>query len=168
MAVKSLIETVTVGAGGAASIEFTAIPQDGSDLQLLFSLRNGTATNFSAFVKVNGSSTGYPNKVLYGSGSTVGTYSNATTDGWESVHAGNDMTANTFGNGSAYLSNYTSSAYKSGSVDSVGENNASNAYQMLTAGSWSDTSPITQVSLVMVVGNLAEYSTASLYKIKYD
>jgi len=28
-----LVETVTVGAGGASSIEFTSIPQDGTDLQ---------------------------------------------------------------------------------------------------------------------------------------
>ena len=55
MAVKSLIETVTVGSGGAASIEWTAINQDGQDLVIVLSSRNGEAvTNVSSTIQING------------------------------------------------------------------------------------------------------------------
>ena len=75
-------------------------------------------------------------------------------------------TASTFGNLQIYIPNYAGSNQKSYSIDSVGENNATDAYQVLSAGKYNQTTAITQVSLRIASSNLAQYSTAYLYGIK--
>jgi hypothetical protein len=45
-ATYKLIETVTVGSGGAANIEFTSIPQTYTDLKLVISGKNDKCCNF--------------------------------------------------------------------------------------------------------------------------
>jgi hypothetical protein len=166
MAVKSLIETVTVGAGGAASIEFTAIPQDGVDLVLLLSLRTSASNTYRALnFDFNGVFTGYSSLVLQGDGSNATSFTNF--DFWGRVPGGN-ATADTFANNSVFIANYASSNSKSWSVDSVTENNSSSAVASLVAGLWDNTSAITSISMNAAGQDLAQYSTASLYKIKYD
>lgn len=164
-----LVETITVGAGGAASIEFTGIPQDADDLLCVFALRNGSASSFSSVIRLNSdtSTSSYSQRRLYGSGSGVASDS-ATTLGFFGATgvASNASTANTFGNGQLYIPNYTGSTTKSVSFETVTENNATEAYQFLVAGLYNQTSAITAVSFTVASGNLAANSTASLYKIK--
>ena len=170
MAVKSLIETVTVGAGGAASIEFTAIPQDGSDLVLSLSSR-ADSTSSLGLIKINGvasgGSSGYTAKFLTGNGGSA-------FSGGDSVYARawfpnrSDSTANTFSNGNIYFSNYAATGAKTWSSDSVEETNSGLPYAAIIAGSFSATSAITSLSVLHETGNFVQYSTASLYKIKYD
>ena len=171
MAVKSLIETVTVGAGGAASIEFTDIPQDGSDLVLVWSVRTVDNITQSIMRLVLNGDTGsnYAWVRLWGTGSTVSSSSGAAqTTILNGYAVGDDATANTFGNSSVYISNYSSSGTKSVSNESVTENNASTAYQFLGAGSYSGGAVTSLLIRENSSTNLAQYSTASLYKIKYD
>ena len=161
-----LIETIEVGAGGAASIEFTSIPQDGVDLLLVLSLRATDAVGpVESYILINNSTAGYAGRNLRGSGSAASSGSTATNKmqaGYAPVPAGN-QTANTFSNESVYFGNYASSVAKSASTDAVGENNAATAYQSISANSWSGTDPIT--ALKIYYSTWAEYSTASLYKI---
>jgi hypothetical protein len=159
----TLIETITVGSGGAASIEFTGIPQDGKDLQVLVS---GRASQTIFRMTLN-SDTGsnYNQVIIRGNGSTVSTDSYAfgfLLIGEQSTSA---YTADTFGNGCIYISNYTSAVAKSISADSVSENNSTTANQLLVAGSYSGTSAITSLQLVQSSGSFLEHSTASLYSI---
>lgn len=169
MAVKSLIETVTVGAGGASSIEFTAIPQDGSDLVCVISARSSVASRYLKVSLNNDTGSNYSRKELYGSGSGVSSFSSTTLTGALGIENRSDQTANTFGNTSIYISNYTSSSAKSISVDGVNENNAAGADAIIGAYSYSGTSPIADIDIVCNSGGiLQQYSTASLYKIKYD
>ena len=166
MAVKSLIETVTVGAGGAASIEWTGIAGTGQDLLVVFSLRC-TTSNATGSLTINGSDADRSWVILYGTGNGSGT--NAyTSSNISAMQVENADTANTFSNGQLYISNYASSANKSMSVDSVTENNGTVAQSVLQAISWAQTAAITSLKLNARSGNLAEFSTASLYKIKYD
>jgi hypothetical protein len=166
-----LIETVTVGSGGVSSIEFTGIPQDGVSLQVLFSLRSDVAgANVSFQTRINNSASAiYSEKRLAGSGSS--SFSTEVSGGtWFTtsfVNPGSTATANTFSNGSIYISNYLSSATKSVSFDAVGENNATAAYQVLSAGLWNSTATVTSLQLIGG-GNFVQYSTASLYKITAD
>lgn len=161
-----LIETITVGSGGAASIEFTSIPQDGVDLVLVLSVRqNDAGSDFGGSVrlKLNESATGYYNKELKGNGSSVFTSTDTnTTRMYFGMTPGALQTANTFSNGSFYFSNYTSSQPKSVSIDYVGENNASTAQQGIIAALWDNSSAITEIQLEASF-NLAQYTTASLY-----
>jgi hypothetical protein len=159
-----LIETIEVGSGGAASIEFTGIPQDGVDLVLAFSIRNSsTATNIG--MSVNGSTSSFTGRRLEGSGSA--TFSGTSTDNYVLINGmtPSGYTANTFSSGQILFSNYQSATGKSFSVDSVQENNATLSYQTIIAGLWNNTAAITSVGLI---GTFAQYSTASLYKITAD
>ena len=163
------IATVTVGSGGAATIDFTSIPSTYTDLVLKFSLRTiNTSSNYlSAFVTFNGSSTGYSQRMAYGTGSSALSASGSGSYiDWSAYGSTTAATASTFGNGEIYIPNYAGSANKSTSADSVSENNATNSIVALTAGLWSNTAAINQITLTGNSGNLAQYSSATLYGIK--
>jgi len=160
------IATVTVGAGGASTIEFTSIPNTYTDLLLKLCARgtsNAGAAGNVGYLKPNGSTSNLTRRILYGTGSAVG--SDTGTD-WAYYVTPSDHTASTFGNTEIYIPNYTSSNNKSASFDSVSENNGTTAYAMLSAGLWSNTSVISSLTLSLAAGNFAQYSTATLYGIK--
>lgn len=153
-----LIETIEVGAGGAASIEFTSIPQDGVDLLLLVSDRTSAT---GGFLTINGSAISAFSAVYLqgnGSGSSSSTATNALVIGGFTSY-----TANTFGSGQVYVSNYTSTTNKSISIEGVSENNATSSLQRITAASYSTSSAVTSIGLTNAT--FSQYSTASLYKI---
>jgi len=166
----SLVSTVTVGSGGAASIEFTGIAGTGKDLLVLLSGRGvEAATLTDYYLELNGvTAANYNSRLLYGSGSSAasttstGYINGAIRAGW--VPSSN-ATASTFGNDLIYISNYTSTTNKSISTDSVTENNATVSNQNLTAGSFTSSSAITSVKLYVAGVNFAQHSTASLYII---
>ena len=160
------IQTVTVGSGGASTIDFTSIPQTYTDLQILVSVRNdGAANSRNLYYKINGSSTSYSNKVLSGNGSAASSFTDTVA-----MYAGDfpaaNSTASVFGNAQIYIPNYVSANYKSASSDGVSENNGTEAYQRLSASLWSNTSAITSISIYANAGNFVQYSTATLYGIK--
>lgn len=157
-----LIETIEVGAGGAASIEFTSIPQDGVDLLILFSIRSDYAGEIGfGRVRVNG--TDGNDIFLRGTGSAA---SSGTSTSLSANFNANTATSNTFGNGQIYISNYTASGVaKSISVNIVSENNATLARQEITAGTTTSTDAVTSLLIEDFGDTLMQYSTASLYKI---
>jgi hypothetical protein len=75
-------------------------------------------------------------------------------------------TANTFGNGEAYIPNYTGSALKSFSTDSVAETNATATKMAMCAALWNSTAAITSILIRSYAGNnLVQYSTFYLYGV---
>lgn len=159
------ISTVTVGSGGASTIEFNNIPQIYTDLQVSFSCRTTQTANWTViYLRPNGSSSNGSTRQLYGTGS--GTGSETDTVIYAGSGQGTDTTSNTFSNGSIYIPNYTSSNNKSISSDSVTENNATAALARFVAGLWSNTSPITSLTLVPSSGSFVQYSSATLYGIR--
>ena len=161
------IASVTVGSGGASSIDFTSIPSTYTDLCVKFSLRFDLpfdAANIN--IRFNSNASGYSTRRLKGTGSAA--ISDSTSGAASMVFnygAGDTLTANTFGNGELYIPNYAGSSNKSVSSDAVTENNATAAYAVLQAGLWSNTAAITSISL-LCDGNWKQYSTATLYGIK--
>ena len=165
MATYQLISSVTVGSGGASSIDFTSIPATYTDLVVKFSLRGTTSANYTALkITFNGSTTSYTGRQLYGDGS--GAVSNNFSDAWAGYISAATGTANTFANTELYVPNYAGSSNKSSSVDYVQENNTTTAISGLWARLWSNTAAITQITATPEVGNFAQYSTAYLYGIK--
>ena len=167
MPVMIPISTVTVGSGGASSIDFTSIPQTYTDLVIKTSARN-TSTSTTMYLEFNGSGgTAYSVRLLYGDGSVAGSVSSSSRANIKNDGAAVDSgyTANTFASGEFYIPNYTSSNYKSVNMEGVPENNAATTYMALTAGLWSSTSAITSIKLTLYAGNFAQYSTATLYGI---
>ena len=164
-----LIETVEVGSGGAASIEFTSIPQDGVDLLLVVSASNTTTSETSHKILLNGDTASDSNisgRILRGTGSSVAS-NNYSGIPFAVAYAGTGST-NNYGNSQIYFPNYTSSASKSISTDSVNENNATAANSQIGAWVYAPTSAITAIELQVYSGAFTQYSTASLYKITAD
>lgn len=175
----TLIQTITAGAGGASSLDFTGIPNTFTDLMVVTSLRdnagNPDSGSYESYFKIafNGSATSFSNRYLRGNGSAVNSYAN----GWEfyptpnavGAISGSGATANTFGNSSIYIPNYAGATNKSWSADSVGETNGTIASQTIMAGLWSNTSAIASISLTPGFGSaFVQGSTASLYGVKKD
>jgi len=159
-----LIESKTLGTA-AASIEFTSIPQDGTDLVLLWAGRSSIDT-IEWYLQFNGdTASNYTVRNLRGSGSAVitagGTYGGLLFNGLNA----SSQTANTFGNVQVYIPNYTGSTQKSVSGDEVEESNSNPAFQNIVAGRWTGTAAITSLTITNAGGNFVTGSTASLYKI---
>ena len=169
MATYNLIQTVTVGAGGAASIAFTSIPQTYTDLQLLVSARSNRATEIrdEIHVRFNSNTSGYSVRTLRGDGSAVvsntGSVSTALT---RMDMPASGATANIFGFMNMYIPNYTTANQKAVSMDVTMENSAVTSYLYMIAGLWANTAAITSITMTFEIGPLfLQYSSASLYGI---
>jgi hypothetical protein len=166
MATYTLIQAVTLGSGGAATISFTSIPQTYTDLLYKISARMSVDTA-SVFLRYNGTTTNGSSIFLVGDGSSVSTGSDGSNQ-YGPVHGAvnSTKTANTFGNAEIYIPNYTTSNYKSSSTDGVTENNGASTTMAMGANLYSNTAAITSIELVSAAGgNFVEYSTAYLYGI---
>jgi hypothetical protein len=158
------IQTVTVGSGGAASIDFTSIPQTFTDLKLVTSARHTEASvSNDVLITINSSTSNFTARRVYGSGSATGSDTTARVVG---VTVGASATASVFGNNEAYFPNYTSANFKAFSTDATGENNATLNFSFLIGNLWSSTSAITSITLTANGGNFVQYTTATLYGIK--
>ena len=166
------IASVTVGAGGASSIDFTSIPSTYTDLVVKLSGRtayNNIAGSISAYVRFNGDTgSNYSGRRVIGTGSSATSDNSSTTSFISTFLDITAYTANTFGNAEYYIPNYAGSNRKSISVDGVTEHNATLSYAALVAGLWTGTAAITSISIFPepTTGNFVQYSTAVLYGIK--
>lgn len=162
------IATITVGSGGANSIEFTSIPQTYTDLNIKMSPRaTGSALNWNYKITFNGASSGYSSKIMFGDGSTVTAFAGAASYFDGIYMSGANATANSFGTADLYLPNYTGSNNKSIFTESGATSNNSNALGSLQAGLFSSSSAITSIKIqAEPTSDLAQYSTATLYGIK--
>lgn len=165
-----LIQSATVGSGGAADITFNTIPGTYTDLVIKGSFRTNRTASLAEniLLQFNGSATSYSTRYIEGAGSGTPASGTGSTSSVISGYGDTDLnTANTFGNYEIYIPNYAGSAYKSISGDSVTENNATTAFAFLSAGLWSNTSAITSIKLYPQLGpNFMQYSTAYLYGVK--
>lgn len=158
-----------VGSGGASNITFSSIPNTYTDLLINLSGRyTGGGTQSTMWISaINGSSSGFTNRWLRGSGSGAISLTDASGGIYVSQVNGSSSTSNSFANISIYIPNYAGSTNKSISIDAVQENNQTEAYMGLTAGLWSNTAAITSITLDPDGSNtFAQYTTATLYGIK--
>jgi len=166
----TLISSVTVGSGGAASIEFTSIPSTYTDLVLKLSARSSRNVFAASAVDLqfNGNTADYSTRILLKESSSVSSGSTSAQSQADIGYTSQDTdTADTFGTGEIYIPNYAGSNNKSFSVDMAQENNGTTQYMSLVAGLWSNASAITSIKLRIFTGsfNFKQYSTAYLYGI---
>ena len=164
MANMELITSVTVGAGGAASVTLPAtgtIPQTYTDLKIVMSARTNRANVADGYL-IKPNNTSPTVRYITGDGSTA--YSGTDYSG---IFPAANATASTFGNSVAYFPNYANTSYnKSFSVDDVSENSATTAYATLSANLYSSTSAITTIVIQSInSANIVEGSTFYLYGI---
>jgi hypothetical protein len=159
----TLIASSTV-ASAQANIEFTSIPSTFTDLVLVCSTRIDTASGVVASLKIQCNGTDITGRRLGAEGSPMAAYSDTGSSAYTDT-AG--ATASTFNNTQFYIPNYASTTtYKSISIDSVAENNATAAGMDLVAGIYSSNTAITSLKILNSAYNLLTYSTAYLYGVK--
>jgi hypothetical protein len=162
----------TVGAGGSSTITFNNIPQNYTDLIIKISGRTAAAQGV-AQLSFNGTTNNLSSRIIYGIGSSAGSASYASVIRAGYI-VGTDYTASTFSNNEIYIPNYSGSTSKSISIDSVTENNATEAYSSLNAGLWSNVTGITSLTLTVlnnsngVASTFVQHSTATLYGIRVE
>jgi hypothetical protein len=161
-----VISHYEVGAGGASSITFSDIPQEGyTDLYLVTSLR--TSKNDSVdtgLIRFNGSSSNFTNRSLIGAQTSVFSADYTTSRQINSVDAATS-TSNTFSSHAIYIPNYTSSNYKSFSAEGATETNSGYNELGIMANLWSVTDPITSITIDSST-DFVQYSSATLYGVK--
>ena len=143
---------VTLGNGGT-------IPQTYTDLKVVVSWRASTLDDI--YAKFNTLTTNQSGRYISGAGSGTPASGTGTYYGISQV-----TTGNVFSSFEMYIPNYTSSNYKSFSVENVAENNATLGYSQSSAGLWSASAAITSLSFYCGTATIEQYSTFYLYGIK--
>lgn len=167
------IATVTVGAGGAANVEFTSIPSTYTHLQVRAIGRSAESANSFATVNMQiNSDTGanYSIHNLGGDGSTAfADFAKDASAIWGAyLWPKNSTTASTYGALIMDILDYkNTNKYKTIRTLSGGDANGS-GYINLTSGSWRSTSAITSLKFYFNTYNLVQYSHFALYGIKGD
>lgn len=165
------IASVTVGAGGAASIDFTSIPATYTDLVIKIAARATSTGGDNVSIQFN-NDTGnnyVTRRLLTNNGTSAysDTFTTLKIYGPELTNASNN--ASIFTNGEIYITNYTGSTQKSVSIDTANENNSTGTIGLgIIAGLWTGTSAITSIKLTPYQGasiSFVQYSTATLYGI---
>lgn len=159
----TLVSTVSVGSGGASSIQFTNIPQTGQDLLVLFSIRSSTSTNTTVWT-INNSVNGYSYRRYRGDAASASASSLSGSEQFPMIVNATNNATGAFSNGSFYLPNYRLSQNKLVSIDCVQDDTGSNGNQTILGGIWANTSAVTSLKLEVGTG-MVQYSTASLYII---
>lgn len=161
----TVISTTTVGAGGAASIDFTSIPSTYTHLCLKVSART-SSTDGVLFVYYNNDTTSsnYAKMRLIGEG-TSGLSTAQAADSKIIFVGDSSKTANTFSNGDIYVFNYLSSSQKQTIVNFAVENNANYTIQGIKSGRWTGTSAINRITLTPQTGSFVQHSLVTLYGI---
>ena len=160
MSMKVIEHYEVTNAAGDASVLLDNIPQTYTDLLVLVSARN-TVVADEFYIYPNSDTSNLSYRLLRSNGSTV--ISAAVNRFYPTVSSD---TANTFANGQVYIPNYTASQAKNFSLDSVSENNGTTAYASIQATLWNDTTAISSLLFQINSGNIAQYSSFTLYGIK--
>lgn len=158
------IQTVTVGAGGQASITFNAIPQTYKHLQIRQIARN-TGAFSDIGITVNGSTSISRRHYLVGINSGT-IFSGSDTNNSYSATTNNGSTSNSFGLAICDILDYTNTnKFKTTrTLIGVQENTGGNVQYF--SGLIQTTSAISSIVLTPNGGNLAQNSQFALYGIK--
>ena len=164
------IDSVTVGSGGQASIEFTSIPGTYTDLMVLCSIRtNRSSTGDYIFTSLNGVRETY-GRQSWVSGTSL-YYITQADNALFPVPSANTA-ASVFSNAELYLPSYTRTVAKSMIINSVAIDTNGSPQGTSTSGFlYNSGSPasnaITSITFAPRFGSLIlQHSTAYLYGIK--
>ena len=171
------IATVTVGSGGATSIEFTSIPSTYTHLQIR-GIARSKRTDFSIdqlYTRINSDSgSNYSWHWLYGNGSSAGTDAGTSSTsmnlGWFATNASASVT-NAFGGFVLDILDYANTnKYKTVRIlcgnDLNGGGSPFTGTIVFASGLWRNTNAITSISFDPSESDFAQYSSFALYGIK--
>lgn len=165
-----LIETITVGSGGAASVTFSNLNTYSSTyqhLQIRYAAR-GTNDSNSIFMRVRfnaDEASNYSWHLLRGTGSAVQAFAGASTAFIQEadIPAGRSA-ANVFG--AVVLDILDPYEAKNKTTRSLTGFHGADTQVQLASGNWRNTAGVTSVTLSAGAGNLAQFSRFSIYGLK--
>jgi hypothetical protein len=162
------LATTTVGVGGSASVVFSNIPQNYTDLCIKISCQtNRVADEGGLSLQLNSATTGQTYRVLAGAGSNgASSVDTAYEPLWVCRIQGGTAGANVFSNTDLYIPNYAGNKPKVILADSATEKNASIAYITLSSVVQANPAPVTSLTLSGLGGTLQQHSTFTLYGVK--
>ena len=160
------IASVTVGAGGTSSIDFTGIVGTYTHLQIR-GIMNSTAAD-GLYLAFNGDTgSNYVYHRLTGNGTTTGTGSGTSmaTGTKINVGIGFPSTANIFGPMIVDILDYSNAnKYKTTRTLTGGDTNGGGGVEY-DSGLWMNTNAVTSIKLSPTVGTIAQYSQVALYGV---
>ena len=164
-AAMTLIQSIVVGSGGAASVTFSSIPQTYLDLRLVANCRGDTAGSYNIQAQFNGDSgSNYDDVVAWNTGSG---WSQNDNTGVSSARAGM-CPPPTSNNGAAVndlvIPNYAGTVFAKSLRWTASWWSGSGAPEMDTGcGVWQSAAAITGIVLKAAGGNFVAGSTFNLY-----
>jgi hypothetical protein len=150
-----------------ASITFSNLPQTGyTDLKIAYSARgNSSGSWLDVTAKFNSSTTGYSQRYMFSTGTSASQGTGGYSAGYAGHASGTSNPANTFSNVDLFIPNYTTSAQKAFSFESITENSTTTALSMLGSSVWSGTAAITSIVFEIPGGSFVEGSSFYIYGI---
>jgi hypothetical protein len=155
------IATVTVGGGGASSIDFTSIPSTYSHLQVRMMFTKSAAGYFFAYFNSDTSPSNYHSHYLEGNGSTVGAGANSDA---ALGYLGNSSTV-PIGSVLDILDYTNTNKYKT-SRALTGQHQGGGASVVFASTLWETTTAINAIKIIPASGTIGQYSSFALYGIK--
>jgi hypothetical protein len=160
-----LIETKNISSS-VATIQFTSIPQNFTDLVVVVSARISVSGNFRIRPYLNNVTSGYTSRIMESNGNgSVSTFSESGTNLPSGYVNGSGATANTFSNHRYYIPNYSAAVPKDVISDHVQESNSAQAFQVLASGTNAMTAGVTTFTLTLESGSFVSGTTAYIYGI---
>ena len=167
------LDSVTVGSGGAASVTFSNISQNYTDLIIKVSARTDRAAIHDWLtMRINGSTTNYSDYALYADWTTAQT--NYNLGGANSIMYlgfinGASGTASTFSNMDITIPNYTTQSNKTIFHKSAIENNTDggSSQKFVSVGSGYSYNYVDSINTIRLaaIGSFVQHSTFTLYGI---
>lgn len=163
------IQTVTVGAGGSASVTFAGIPTSGyAHLQMRISGKGNNAATFdSAELQFNAdTATNYTLHWIQGDGSTINALGLVPRSGIRCAYLGG-ATAPSLGSSIVDILDYAN-INKNKTVRSLTGNDGNGSGTVeLISGVWLNTTAVNSIKIYPVFGSLfSEFTTFALYGVK--
>lgn len=164
------IATVTVGSGGASSIDFTSIPSTYKHLQIRLMAKFNNGVNYSTLnLRVGNGSIDTTNSYswhnLYGTGSGSGGAENGSTTSYMNFYSGNS--SNQFGVAIIDILDYANTSKYKTARNLYGTDTNGAGIVGLASGLWQKTNAIDTISLLYYAGgSFSQYTHAALYGIK--
>lgn len=161
------IQTITVGAGGQAAIEFTNIPQTYQHLQIrILSKSVITAGDVGDMTFNSDTGNNYAYHSLYGDGSSAAAEAGTSRANIPLARMVSSSTTSVFGANVVDILDYANtSKYKTVRTFKGNDSNGSGAV-LIESGLWMSTSAITSIKFSGRSNNFAQYSTAALFGIR--
>ena len=162
------IATVTVGVGGAASVDFTSIAGTYKHLQIRGIGRITSGSYAQVLFRLNGITTNtYGGHYLFGDGSTTSTTANLSTSATlGGVISGSSQTSGIFGALVTDILDYTNTNKLKTIRTFSGVDGNGSGYSWLSSGLNGATTAVTSVTLIPESSTFAQNTTFALYGVK--